>query len=82
MTAYFRFVEQPLNEEDYYRNLEAAERLAIDELGAFPLFRPTLFMTVHKHIGGLEFGIDGRLESTDMIRIDLPGTESERAVTE
>ena len=72
MAAYFRFVESAPDEEEYYRNLEAAEQVAIDDLGVFPLFRPTLYLAVHRDIRQLRFTDDGALDTFSMRRVILP----------
>ncbi|MBD3256884.1 hypothetical protein GF377_00530 [candidate division GN15 bacterium] len=73
MAAYFRFVENPPSEDEYYRNLEAAELVAIDDLGAFPLFRPALHLAAHKHLREVRFDPSGNLDLSAMYRVVLPG---------
>jgi len=75
----FQFVESPSMRGDYYRNLDAAERIMIEDLGVFPLFRPMLHLSTRKNIQGLEFSSDGRLNASAMIKLILPDPPREAA---
>ncbi len=73
----FRFVESPSMQSDYYRNLDAAERIMIEDLGVFPLFRPVAHLSTHQNLQGLEFDSDGRLDTSMMMKLILPDPPAE-----
>ena len=72
IAAELRFVESPLRPEDYYRHLAIAGRIMIEDLGVFPLFRPTLFLHSHKRLQNIQFDADGRLDFSEAILVHLP----------
>ncbi|MDD3732619.1 MAG: hypothetical protein PHU88_09620 [candidate division Zixibacteria bacterium] len=67
--------DKPDIKEKYYT---LAEQGLIHDLGIFPLFRPTLFMTCNKYIGNCHFDENGRFDYRNLTRLKLPATEKER----
>jgi hypothetical protein len=80
IAAELRYVESPRQPDDYYRHLEIAGRIMIEDLGVFPLFRPTLFLHHHKHLQGVAITDDGAFDLSRAYLIRLPGaaTKGER----
>ena len=70
--AELRFVESPPHPEDYYRHLDIAGRIMMEDLGVLPLFRPTLFLHTTKHLQNVRFDADGRLDFSRALLVDLP----------
>ena len=60
------------------RYLELIERHMIDDLGLFPLFRPSVFVTTHKQVKGARFDRDGYLDLSSLRRVILPESGRER----
>lgn len=66
--------DKPDIKQKYYT---LAEQGLIYDLGVFPLFRPSLFVTCKKHIGNCDFDENGRLDYKNLIRLKLPAPEKE-----
>jgi len=60
--------------------LKLIERRLIDDLGLFPLFRPSIFVTTRKQIKGVRFDHNGCLDLGNLRRAILP--DSDRGSTE
>jgi hypothetical protein len=58
--------------------LKLIERRMIDDLGLFPLFRPSVFVTTRKQIKGVRFDSDGCLDLSNLRRVILPGSDRGR----
>ncbi|MEW5923070.1 MAG: hypothetical protein AB1746_03700 [Candidatus Zixiibacteriota bacterium] len=59
------------NETAYYYN--RAERSLVDDLGVFPLYRPTIYMTSYKYITGFTYDMYINSRFDEIGRIILPG---------
>jgi hypothetical protein len=71
-------VESAVRYDDYYRHLAIAGRIMSEDLGAFPLFRPTLFLHSHKRLQNVGFDRDGRLDFRSAVIVELPQPVEER----
>jgi len=72
-------IESAVRYEDYYRHLDIAGRIMSDDLGVFPLFRPTLFLHSHKRLQNAVFDQDGRLDFRSAVIVELPQPVKETA---
>jgi MarR-like DNA-binding transcriptional regulator SgrR of sgrS sRNA len=60
--------------------LERVDRMLMEDIGAFPLFRPIIYVCAKEEIRGIKFDKDGRLDLRSIYRLKLPTltTEAER----
>lgn len=72
IAAELGYVETGPRLEDYYRHLRNAGRIMIEELGLFPLFRPTVFVHTHRRLLPLSFDADNRLDLSSVTLLQLP----------
>ena len=79
IAAELRYVEAPSRLEDYYRHLRNAGRIMSDDLGLFPLFRPTIFLHTHRRLQRLGFNDDSQLDLSSCVLLDLPRPPQESA---
>ena len=77
ISSYFRTVSATRNQEQYYYFLHRAEEAMIEDIGVFPLFRPTLFFVAHKHLQGVNFDKSGHLDCSYLARLLLPSVHAE-----
>jgi hypothetical protein len=54
------------------RLLARVERILMEDIGAFPLFRPVLYVCAKEDIRGLCFDKNGRLDLSNIYRVKLP----------
>lgn len=54
--------------ERFYRQAE----VTLQEIGVFPLFRPTVFFTSHKYLRGAAFDTVGRFVTSDLVHLTPP----------
>jgi len=72
IAAELRYVEAPSRPEDYYRHLRNAGRIMSEDLGLFPLFRPTVFVHTHRRLQELDFNDDNQLDLSTGTLMKLP----------
>ena len=70
--AYINTAANSTDSATVMRFCKLAEQVLIHDLGAFPLFRPTLFLYTSPSIIGLGFDKDGRLDVSRMVKLKLP----------
>jgi hypothetical protein len=61
-----------LQPADSVRHLEALDRIMAEDLGVFPLFRPTLYLHTQKRLRGVTLTPDGRVDFSSAVKIRLP----------
>jgi len=71
-------IESAIRYGDYYRHLDIAGRIMSEDLGVFPLFRPTVFLHSHKRLQNAGFDQDGRLDFTSAVIVELPQASEEQ----
>jgi hypothetical protein len=54
------------------RLLERVDRILMEDIGAFPLFRPIIHVCAKEEIRGIKFDKDGRLDLRSIYRLKLP----------
>ncbi len=64
-----RCADHPKKEKHY---LEKTERVLKEDLGVFPLFRPTVYFIANRALKGYRFDDDGYLDLTETVRLLLP----------
>jgi len=74
-----RVIESAARYEDYHRHLDIAARIMSEDLGVFPLFRPTVFLHAHKRLQNVGFDPDGRLDFSSAVIVQLPQPVEEQA---
>ncbi len=52
--------------------LERVDRMLMEDIGAFPLFRPIIYVCAKEEIRGIKFDRDGRLDLRSIYRLKLP----------
>lgn len=57
--------------------LERVDRMLMEDIGAFPLFRPIIYVCAKEEIRGIKFDKDGRLDLRSIYRLKLPGDSAE-----
>lgn len=57
--------------------LERVDRMLMEDIGAFPLFRPIIYVCAKEEIRGIKFDKDGRLDLRSIYRLKLPGDTAE-----
>ncbi len=57
--------------------LERVDRMLMEDIGAFPLFRPIIYVCAKEEIRGIKFDKDGRLDLRSIYRLKLPGNTAE-----
>ncbi len=72
IAAELKYVESPPRPEDYFRHLRRAGRIMIEDLGLFPLFRPTVFLHTHRQLQDFSFNDDGQIDFSSGILLKLP----------
>jgi hypothetical protein len=65
-------IQSARSEQDYYSYLDRMSRLMVDDLGVFPLFRPTMYFCADKTLHGVRFNEDGRLDVSEAVSVILP----------
>lgn len=65
-------IERAQNEQDYYSYLDRMSRLMINDLGVFPLFRPTTYFCSGQTLQGVRFNDDGLLDVSAAVKVVLP----------
>jgi hypothetical protein len=55
---------------DHYFDL--AQKSLLEDVSLFPIFRPTVYFTAHKHIKGYSFAPDGYFVADSLMRLVLP----------
>jgi MarR-like DNA-binding transcriptional regulator SgrR of sgrS sRNA len=53
------------------RHLETVSRIMAEDLGLFPLFRPTLYIHTHKRLRNVVLTPDGRVDCDSAIKVWL-----------
>ena len=64
-------LESSLYPEDSSRHLETVGRIMAEDLGLFPLFRPTLYIHTHKRLRNVALTSDGRVDCDSAIKVRL-----------
>jgi MarR-like DNA-binding transcriptional regulator SgrR of sgrS sRNA len=59
------------------RLLERVDRILMEDIGAFPLFRPIIHVCAKEEIRGLRFDKDGRIDIRNIYRLKLPSDSLE-----
>lgn len=59
------------------RLLERVDRILMEDIGAFPLFRPIIHVCAKEEIRGIKFDKDGRLDLRSIYRLKLPTDSTE-----
>jgi hypothetical protein len=77
IAAELSYVESQTQLDEYYRHLRNAGRIMIEELGLFPLFRPTVFLTTHRRLQGFGFNDDDQIDLSSGIMLVLPRPDEE-----
>jgi hypothetical protein len=57
--------------------LERVDRMLMEDIGAFPLFRPMIYVCAKEEIRGIIFDKDGRLDLRHIYRLKLPAPQAE-----
>jgi MarR-like DNA-binding transcriptional regulator SgrR of sgrS sRNA len=70
--AYINTAANSTDSATTVRFCKLAEQILIHDLGAFPLFRPTLYLYTSPSIIGLGFDENGRLDISNMVKLKLP----------
>jgi hypothetical protein len=65
-------LESSLYPEDSSRHLETVSRIMAEDLGLFPLFRPTLYVHAQKRLRNVTLTPDGRVDCHSAITVRLP----------
>ena len=65
-----------LTPEDSSRHLETVSRIMAEDLGLFPLFRPTLFVHTHKRLRNVFVTPEGRIDCSRAVIVRLPEAPS------
>ncbi|MEW6049710.1 MAG: hypothetical protein AB1644_01415 [Candidatus Zixiibacteriota bacterium] len=58
--------------------LDSLDHEVIDEIGCFPLFRPTLHLVAHKNLTGIRFTDDGKLDLSSLRKLKPPAEPEPR----
>jgi hypothetical protein len=69
-----RGLDITLQPDDSVMRLEAIDRILAEDLGLFPLFRPTLFVHTRERLRGVRMTRDGRADFAGSVRVVLPAT--------
>jgi hypothetical protein len=77
IAAELRYVESPTLPAEYYRRLDIAGRIMTDDLGIFPLFRPTVFLHRHKQLQNVVVTEDSELDFSRAVLVRLPAPPKE-----
>jgi hypothetical protein len=72
IAAELQYVESPELPAVYYRHLNNAGRIMMEDLGVFPLFRPTIFFHHHKYVQNVAFSRDGQIDLSGAILVHMP----------
>lgn len=65
-------LETSFNQEDSSRHLETVSRIMAEDLGLFPLFRPTLYVHTHKRLRNVTLTPDGRVDCGQAVIVRFP----------
>ncbi len=57
--------------------LERVNRMLMEDIGAFPLFRPIIYVCAKEEVRGIKFDKDGRLDLRSIYRLKLPSDSTE-----